>query len=182
MSTARPLLAASLLAGVLACAPKPQQWSPPTAEVGEDAFMVDADFTCFQNWPQVGNSYFGMLSGSHGPAYAAADQGQLPYPVGTIVQMFPGEAMVKRHAGFSPETDDWEFFKLKTVDGQTVIVERGTTEIKNIAGGCAECHAAAAETHDWVCGAEGGCEPLPDFVVKRAHRAVEKDSRCKKRE
>src|SRR5262249_60416159 len=34
------------------------------------------------------------------------------YPVGTILQLFPAEAMVKRKPGFNPEGGDWEFFKL----------------------------------------------------------------------
>ena len=35
------------------------------------------------------------------------------YPVGTVLQLIPTEAMVKRHKGYSPSTDDWEFFALK---------------------------------------------------------------------
>jgi hypothetical protein len=90
----------------------------------------------------------------------------------------PNEAMVKRHAGFSPETGDWEFLKIKLVKDQAVITERGTTEIKNLAGGCAECHAASAESNDWVCGEDYGCEVLPGFILKQAEKAVAKDPRC----
>jgi len=29
------------------------------------------------------------------------------YPVGTVLQLIPTEAMVKRHKGYSPATGDW---------------------------------------------------------------------------
>lgn len=50
-------------------------------------------------------------------------------------------AMVKRHAGFSKESGDWEFL---TMDGPNLqILSRQT------AGRCAECHTKAQNT-DWV--------------------------------
>jgi hypothetical protein len=68
------------------------------------------------------------------------------YPVGTLIQFFPGEAMVKQPAGFSPGTGDWEFFDLD-VDGNgngTAINVRGGVEVINRFGGsCADCHAKA---------------------------------------
>jgi hypothetical protein len=46
-------------------------------------------------------------------AVAEATEGGT-YPVGTLIQLFPGEAMVKQPGGggFSPDTGDWEFFEL----------------------------------------------------------------------
>jgi len=126
----------------------------------------------------VDKSYYANVNGHlEQTLRVAADPEGATFPVGTIVQLAPVEAMVKRHAGFSPETGDWEFFKLAVVGDQAVIVERGTTAIRNIAGTCQSCHAPAAG-HDWVCATGRGCEPLPKFVLRAAIKSVEKDPRC----
>ena len=66
------------------------------------------------------------------------------YPVGTILQLVPQEAMVKRRKGFDPATKDWEFFFLTTDATGTKIVTRGSDDVVNRFGGnCAACHAAA---------------------------------------
>ena len=83
------------------------------------------------------------------------------YPVGTMIQLVPTEAMVKRHAGYSPSTGDWEFFSLKVSAQGTKIVHSGAV-VKNFFGGdCASCHRAAAKQFDFVCGKNHGCAPLP---------------------
>ena len=33
------------------------------------------------------------------------------YPPGSVIQLVPGEAMVKRDKGFNAVTRDWEFFE-----------------------------------------------------------------------
>jgi len=78
------------------------------------------------------------------------------YPVGTILQLFPSEAMVKRKPGFNPEGGDWEFFKLsleQTKSGRwrTRVAERGRSEVTNSAGSCQACHTSIARDHDFVC-------------------------------
>ena len=91
------------------------------------------------------------------------------YPVGTIIQLFPGEAMVKRAATFSPSTDDWEFFELDTSTKGTTIHKRGGAEIINRFGGsCSACHSAADPKYDFICEKTHGCAPLPvgDAVIK----------------
>lgn len=83
------------------------------------------------------------------------------YPVGTILQLFPFEAMAKRGGDFNPEGDGWEYFKLSiSGDGITTIVQRGTSEVTGLTGGsCQGCHLQLAADHDSVCefvvGAEG---------------------------
>ena len=124
----------------------------------------------------VFNQPAGHLEQGETLAAAASTEGAA-YPVGTVVQLVPQEAMVKRYEGFSPETADWEFFAIDVVDGRTVIKERGTTQIRNIAGGCADCHAPA-RAFDFVCAEGHGCEPLPGFVVNKAPKKVAKDKRC----
>jgi hypothetical protein len=163
---------------LLACGPQRQTWAPPDAAPEPDAFLVDDDFGCFRDTAQVGRAHFWNVLGDDAGTLAAASGQVDTYPVGTVVQLAPIEAMVKRHEGFSPETGDWEFFKLAVVRGETVIVERGTTEIGNIAGGCAECHAPAAASNDWVCADSHGCDPLPGWILKKAAKDTQNDPRC----
>jgi hypothetical protein len=83
------------------------------------------------------------------------------YPVGTIIQLVPQEAMVKRREGFSKTTGDWEFFFLSVSPEGTVIEVRGTDEVVNRFGGnCASCHALADPQFDSVCEQDHGCDPL----------------------
>ena len=83
------------------------------------------------------------------------------YPVGTMIQLVPTEAMVKRHAGYSPSTGDWEFFSLNVSAQGTKIVHSGAV-VKNFFGGdCASCHSLAEKRSDFVCGQDHGCAPLP---------------------
>jgi hypothetical protein len=84
------------------------------------------------------------------------------YPVGSVVQLFPGEAMVKREAGFSPETKDWEFFELiASAEGTEIRVRGGVETVNQFGGSCASCHAEAAPEFDFICEKTNGCESLP---------------------
>jgi hypothetical protein len=84
------------------------------------------------------------------------------YPVGTIIQLVPQEAMVKRREGFSKATNDWEFFFLSVSAEGTVIEVRGTDEVVNRFGGnCASCHSLAEPEFDFVSEQDHGCDPLP---------------------
>ncbi len=74
------------------------------------------------------------------------------YPVGTIIQHLPTEAMDKRKAGFSAATKDWEFFKLTISGSTTTIAERGTTAIQTMGQACSSCHMKAPAEYDFfVC-------------------------------
>jgi hypothetical protein len=84
------------------------------------------------------------------------------YPAGTIIQLVPQEAMVKRKKGFSPATRDWEFFFLSVSPAGTTIEKRGTADVVNRFGGnCASCHQGAQARFDGVCEQNHGCAPLP---------------------
>lgn len=97
-------------------------------------------------------------------AIAEANEGGV-YPVGTVIQLIPTEAMVKRAPGFSPETSDWEFFFLSVTEDGTEIIDRGTDEVVNQFGlDCASCHQLAEPKFDMVCETgetDHGCDPLP---------------------
>jgi hypothetical protein len=70
--------------------------------------------------------------------------------------------MVKRRPGFSPATNDWEFFSLDVSRTGTRILARGGARVVNRFGeSCASCHSAARAHFDFVCGTNHGCAPLP---------------------
>ena len=96
------------------------------------------------------------------------------YPVGTIIQLVPQEAMVKRRKGFNRASHDWEFFFLQTTAQGTMILNRGTTSVVNRFGGnCQSCHSAAVPRFDFVCEHTHGCAPLPigDDLIAAIQRA-----------
>jgi hypothetical protein len=103
------------------------------------------------------------------------------YPVGTILQLLPGEAMAKRGGTFNPEGNGWEWFQLTfTPNGHARIAARGGAEVANRLGSCQRCHAAVAPSHDlvseFVIGANG--LGLTDALIAGLQAA---DPRCKKK-
>jgi hypothetical protein len=90
------------------------------------------------------------------------------FPVGTIIQLVPQEAMVKRRAGFDPIFNDWEFFTLAPSAQGTVITARGGAEVVNRFShqSCANCHVKSNIKFDFICEKTHGCDPLgvPDSV------------------
>lgn len=104
------------------------------------------------------------------------------YPVGSLVQLIPGEAMVKREQGFSKATNDWEFFELDVVAAGPTIRVRGGSEVVNRFGlSCADCHLQADPQFDLVCEDDHGCDPLPfdratiEAIQKSDPRPLERD-------
>src|SRR5262245_61624264 len=116
-------------------------------------------------------------------AVAMSETGAIPprgYPVGTILQVLPFEAMIKRRRGFNPEGNDWEFVKIRpTPEGGTEIQQAGKGEVANAIGSCQACHVRLAHDHDLVCefviGAAG--LGLTDQQLAAIQAA---DPRCKK--
>ena len=133
-------------------------------DAGPDLDMQASDFDCILTWPKVGDyrvtNKLGNLSGAVAVANAA-DGGV--FPVGTVVQLIPNEAMVKRYAGFNASSDDWEFFNLTTSATGTVINQRGGgASVTNFTGSsCLNCHSGAAPQWNMICGTTHGCAPLP---------------------
>ena len=124
----------------------------------------ESDFTCIRSWPKVNHTrVFNKNKHRLKKAMHIIEQG-LPnkkFPVGTILQLWPGEASVKRGGKFNPDGDGWEFFALKTTAQGTTITDRGI-HTKNAFGGgeCVTCHAAA-RTFDFFCEHGHGCIELP---------------------
>jgi hypothetical protein len=100
------------------------------------------------------------------------------YPPGSVIQLIPTEAMVKRDKGFNTATHDWEFFELDVSKDGTQIRKRGTVDVVNRFGGnCFDCHVPAAAQWDLVCETDHGCAPLP--VTRAMIRALQRtDPRC----
>jgi len=148
----------------------------------EDLEMRAEDFECIKKWDKVNLFFVTNKLGHKDAALAVAKAGRGTYPVGTVIQLVPFEAMVKRRAGFSPASNDWEFFNIQdNADGTTTIVTRGgDASVKNRINGkpCLTCHQMADADRDLVCEKGHGCESLgiPDnFIIE----AQDGDKRCK---
>ncbi|HTE53985.1 MAG TPA: hypothetical protein VK698_24185 [Kofleriaceae bacterium] len=128
----------------------------------EDLDMQAADFTCVRDGTKVHQFFVRNALGHLDEAVEVASSTTGgTYPVGTILQLIPTEAMVKRAPGWSPATGDWEFFSLVVSASGTTIDARGTEDVENAFGGnCLECHARAEPQWDLVCEDTHGCEPL----------------------
>lgn len=146
----------------------------------EDLDMTPEDFACLLDWPRVRRFRVTNLLGYEDEAMAVAENpdGGV-YPVGTVIQLIPNEAMVKRADGWSEETSDWEFFSLATSAAGTEIEARGTTETINAFGGnCFSCHAKAAPQWDLICEQDHGCDPIP-IPEATINMLQENDPRCR---
>ena len=144
-----------------------------------DYAPTEADFTCLLEWTKVRNYFLTNLQGDLDASLAVANapDGGV-FPAGTLIQLIPTEAMVKRGAGFDPATNDWEFFSLEVSAQGTTILDRGTTDVINQFGGnCLECHQKAMPQWDLVCEKDHGCDPLPltDDLIASVQQS---DPRC----
>ncbi len=139
----------------------------------------ESSFHCIRQMSPVRHFYVDNLLGNIAGTVAAANAPKgAPYPPGSVVQLVPGEAMVKREPGFSPATGDWEFFELEVNGTGTKINKRGFADVNNQFGGnCFGCHAPAREPWDFICESDHGCEPIP--IDHKMTGAVQRsDPRC----
>ena len=168
--------AASVLA-LSACA-EPAPEADDTSELATEQ-ITDATFGCIRDLTAVDRFFVGNLEGDLDATLAVArsEEGGT-FPVGSVVQLVPTEAMVKRAPGYSAETNDWEFFDLEVSPEGTSILTRGHADVVNrFDGNCLECHAKAEERFDMICSTDHGCDPIPinDAMI----RALQKtDPRC----
>src|SRR6516165_1964152 len=110
-------------------------------------------FRCITKMTPVRQFYVDNLRGNLDATLAAANSPTgAVYPPGSVIQLIPTEAMVKRDRGFNAATHDWEFFELDVSKDGTQIRKRGTTDVVNRFGGnCFDCHVPAAAQWDLVC-------------------------------
>ena len=121
---------------------KPESATTTTTKSNEDLVMTEAGFVNLHKMTPVDDHFIANPLGHLKQALKVANSPKGgAYPVGTVIQLVPQEAMVKRKAGFNAATNDWEFFFLDTSAQGTKIVTRGGEEVVNRFGGnCASCH------------------------------------------
>jgi hypothetical protein len=133
-------------------------------EAVEDVAVDAGDFKPLADMTAVRGFFVDNVAGDLDATLAVAnDPAGGTYPVGSVVQLIPQEAMVKRAPGFDPDSNDWEFFTLEVTPAGTTIVSRGGSEVINRFSGtsCSGCHSAAEPQFDFVCEDDHGCAPLP---------------------
>jgi hypothetical protein len=145
----------------------------PSVQARKDFDARSEDFTCIRDWPKVRKfRLFNAKPARLRKALRIAEKGRPKkrYPVGTIIQLVPFEAMVKRRRGFNPAGGDWEFFALQPTPTGTIIRQRGKEEVVSFGlsgANCQACHSAA-RAYDFVCESDRGCVPInvPAEVVE----------------
>jgi hypothetical protein len=142
----------------------------------EDVVVIASDFKPLAEMTRVRGFFVDNVAGDlDGTLAVANDPEGGTYPVGTVIQLIPQEAMVKRAPGFDPGSNDWEFFTLDVTAAGTTIVTRGGSEVINRFNGtgCADCHSAAEPEFDFVCEDNHGCAALPvgDDVITAIQNA-----------
>jgi hypothetical protein len=151
-----------------------QALAPRSVTTGQDIHVTPTDFRNLQSMTRVRGFFVDNRLGHLKQALRVAnDPKGGVYPVGTIIQLIPQEAIVKRRRGYDAATRDWEFFTLQATPQGTKILTSGTTSIVNRFGGsCLSCHSAAASRFDMVCEHNHGCAPLPigDDVIAQIQR------------
>lgn len=149
-----------------------------SAPQGTPIEVTEASFDCILEGTKVRKFYVKNLIGELESSLAVANgDADPPYPPGTLLQLIPQEAMVKREVGFSPETGDWEFFFLNISSAGATIAQRGKDDAENALGNnCFACHAAATG-NDFVCETGHGCDPIPvdDEIIEALQNG---DVRC----
>jgi hypothetical protein len=153
----RQLLAACALTAVLV---------PPYA-AARQFVAQESDFQCLLDWPKVRDfRIFNANPKRMKKALRIAERGRRRrhYPVGTIIQLVPFEAMVKRGRGFDRACGGWEFFRLEVSPQGATIPEggRGCRDVVSFGlsgANCQNCHSAA-RAFDFVCETGHGCKDL----------------------
>ncbi len=149
-----------------------------SGSVSEDFAATAADFTCIKDSTHVRKFFVKSALGHDAETLAVANAGQGKYPVGTMIQLVPQEAMVKRREGFSAASGDWEFFSLSPTATGTDILARGTTDVLNVFNlNCLDCHVKAEPQYDFVCETGHGCDPLP-LTTEQIVSLQDTDVRC----
>jgi hypothetical protein len=124
-------------------------------------FVATADdFQCLLDGTQAPGKHFFVFHRKKAALRKAlhkietAKFGKKGLPVGTILQLVPFEAMVKRGGKFNREGNGWEFFSLHdNADGTTTIVSRGMADVLSAFThtSCQDCHQRLAADHESIC-------------------------------
>jgi hypothetical protein len=149
----------------------------------EDIAVSEQTFGCILDWPKVRNTRFKHSDPEKLKEALRIFRDSVPdkeYPVGTILQLVPFEAMVKHPHEKFPKSNGWEFFALEVSEAGTKIRDRGDNVVNlSLGAPCLSCHQPAAK-FDFVCEKGHGCAPIPfdDQKIAELQRA---DRRCAKK-
>jgi hypothetical protein len=149
----------------------------------DDITVTEQTFGCILDWPAVRNTRIKHSDPeklNEAMRIFADSKPEAAYPVGTILQLVPFEAMVKHPREAFPKTNGWEFFALDVSAAGTKIRDRGDNVINLLQGvTCLSCHEPASR-FDFVCEKGHGCAPLPvdDEKIRELQTA---DPRCAKK-
>lgn len=149
----------------------------------DDIAVSEQTFDCILEWPKVRNTRIKHSDPEKLKEATRIFGDSIPdrdYPVGTILQLVPFEAMVKHPREKFPKTNGWEFFSLDVSEAGTKIKDRGDNVVNLSQGAaCLSCHQPAAR-FDFVCEKGHGCAPIPfdDQKIGELQRA---DPRCAKK-
>ena len=186
----RLLLRSALVAGLGLCM--------MCGVLADDITVTEQTFGCILDWPKVRGTYIKNADPEKLQEAMRIFRDNVPdteYPVGTILQVIPFEAMVKHQHGTFAKTHDWEFFALDASAAGTKITDRGENvleifDMDAAAAGvamsdhprgvtCLSCHQGGAK-YDLVCEKGHGCAPIPlnDQQIAKLQAA---DPRCAKK-
>lgn len=151
--------------------------------LAQDIMVTEQTFGCILDWPKIRNTYFKHDDPKKLKEAMRIFRDSVPdkeYPVGTILQLIPFEAMVKHPRERFPATNGWEFFDLGVSKEGTKIKERGDQVVNHSQGvTCLSCHQPAAK-YDFVCEKGHGCAPIP-FDDQKIAEIQKADLRCMKK-
>ena len=166
--------------------------------LADDIVVTEQTFSCIRDWPKVRNTYINNPDPDRlkeAMRIFRDNVADTEYPVGTMFQIIPFEAMVKHQPGTFAKTKDWEFFALDISATGTKITDRGEDVLEifdmvSSAAGvgmgdhprgvtCLSCHQGGAK-FDLVCEKGHGCAPIPldDEHIAKLQVA---DPRCAKK-
>src|SRR5947208_16252474 len=94
----------------------------------DDIAVSEQTFGCILDWPQVRNTRIKHSDPEQLKEAMRIFRDSIPdtaYPVGTILQLVPFEAMVKHPREKFPKTNGWEFFALDVSCSGTNIRDMG---------------------------------------------------------
>lgn len=158
-------------------------FSSPAGASAEDITVSAETFGCILDWPKVRNTRFKHADAQKLKEAMKIFRESVPdkdYPVGTILQLVPFEAMVKHPREKFPTTNGWEFFFLDLSEKGTTIQDRGDKVVNKSQGvECVSCHQPAAK-FDFVCEKGHGCAPIP-FDDQKIAEIQKSDPRCAKK-
>jgi hypothetical protein len=151
--------------------------------LAQDITVSAQTFGCILEWPKVRNTRIKHSDPEKLKEAIRIFRDSVPdkeYPVGTILQLVPFEAMVKHPREKFPNSNGWEFFALDLSEAGTKIRDRGD-KVVNLSLGlpCLSCHQPAAK-FDFVCEKGHGCAPLP-FDDQKFAELQKADLRCTKK-